>query len=230
MGCDDYRVPLRKGVLLKVAAFEPHVVQSPFFGASAGLVDRGARPVDPDNPAGRMLHRIEHGQDADTAADIENRLVRVEHRRDSRPDLEVILVALAIECGDERRVSRQIVKGPVGGAAALPSGFNGTVERVEVVPTERALLPGEVVAVGGETAEAPGLEVLLQRRAYLVSRVARHGVLFARRASRVTPHGRFSMMASSYARGTGCGCRSCPLPNTTYFSQVSWLRPIGPRA
>src|SRR5690349_21111917 len=40
--------------------------------------------------------------------------------------------------------------------------------------------------------------------------------------------GRFSMMASSYVIGTGWGCRSCPVPSTTYFSHVKCSREIGP--
>src|SRR5690348_10081505 len=43
-------------------------------------------------------------------------------------------------------------------------------------------------------------------------------------------YGRFSIMASKYVSGTGCGNRSCPDPNTTYFSQVSCSSPIGPFA
>ena len=176
---------------------------------------------------------IEGRQEAYPATNVENRSGILEPSGDPRSDLHVIFVPLTVERRNGAGARRQIIKRNVRGGSigCLPFRVDGPVERIEFLRREDVALLGEVGGIGFDVSKAPPGERPLQASANLVVPISGHETLFPEVAdTRCVRHGLFSMMASSYARGTGCGCRSCPLPNTTYFSHVSWLRPIGPRA
>lgn len=196
---DDHVKPASGMLLIQINAVETEIGQPKILGPLPRERDGRRRSIETDHHCTRALFRIEGRQKADATTDVEDRIGTFKPARDPRTDLQVIFIPLTVEGWDGLGSGRQIVKcdfrgGSVGGHAFR---FDGPVQCVEFLWCEDFSLPRKIGGIGFDVPKSPPGQVLVKRRSDRVIRVARHRILFPKNASRFTPYGRFSIMASS---------------------------------